>query len=262
LGTQIDAAHRNSRDIVILVRGVAVRAVTLARGEGGTNFISARVFINAHAKPQLHRPRRFSLARFAAGSREISNGATDADTPIFLVPVDLRPRDSCMRRDEIHRRLARSVPVILPLSVFSFSPPPRLVFLLSPVFWRIHDCTHRFFILLEHVYPHEGNVRRKKTCRRNASANSVPLHAVRLTASTMAEKRGTKYLICIRAKLAHCQMTRVFHFTYCDRVYYRPDLLLPAGEYTRNFTAQPSTLVSPFVGLRGMGIFFAPMQSL
>lgn len=174
------------------------------------------VFISAHTKPQLH---RFSLGRFAARIREISPTkhidlpAPSHPHPRPILDLQLVTHDYTARYiGGMHR--ARSTPVIL----------SRLLAFCR----RIRDCAHthkhmssRFFIPLGHVYPREENVRRKENVSPRCRQILSRARRSRNGSYTMAEKRGTKYLICGRTKLAR-RMKCTFHFVH-EHSYYHDD---------------------------------------
>lgn len=117
-----------------------------------------------HARPQLH---RFSLTRFAARIREISdNVAYTCRSSRFSLPR--HPLTSviydCAARYGVHP--ARSSSVI----------PPRLPSFHLSFFCRIRDCTHwvgSLFCSGIHVYPREETCDERK-CVVATRANFVP----------------------------------------------------------------------------------------
>lgn len=152
--------------------------------------------IGARAKPQLH---RFSLGRFAARTREISPRETYRPSRPSH-PADRSPTCSSSRM---------TTPQDTSAECIAPDPPPWFFLVFSlPVAvsatrtWAHVYTSSRFFIPLGHVYPREGNVRRKENvsprCRQILSRS----RRWRNGSYTMAEKRGTKYLICGRTKLA------------------------------------------------------------
>lgn len=156
------------------------------------------ICVSIGAKPQLH---RFSLGRFAARTREISPRET------YRPSRPSRPRRPIFDLQLVtHDYTARYIGGMHPGAP---DPPPWffLVFSLtvavSVTCTRAHVYTSsRFFIPLGHVYPREGNVRRKENVsprRRQILSRS---RRWRNGSYTMAEKRGTKYLICGRTELA------------------------------------------------------------
>lgn len=137
-----------------LMHSTATRQYVADNAAAARRKANFSVFISAHARPQLH---RFSLARFAPWTREISDNAgipAYADLLSHLPPFDLRSV-ICSTAP----RYASSVIPPRPLSSFLFLLP--------------YPCLHTpgsgsLFCSSIHVYPREENVRRKKTCRRDA----------------------------------------------------------------------------------------------
>lgn len=114
------------------------------------------MFISAHAKPQLH---RFSLARFAARTREISNNAVCRSSHIHThthpqpsMRISLS-RMTASRNTSAARCAARST-FVIPLYRSSLTPYP------SP-----RALGSGFFISPGHVYPTRG----KRATKENVS---------------------------------------------------------------------------------------------
>lgn len=142
-----------------------------------------------HAKPQLH---RFSLARFAARTREISNNAVG----LLASHISYQPS---MHQSVTHDRIAKYI-----------GGMHRAI--------HLRDSSASSFSLTPYPSPHtSGSVlyffraritNARKTCdeRKRVAATrgqiQTRVHVVRVTAFAMVEKRRTKYLTCGRVELA------------------------------------------------------------
>lgn len=183
------------------------------------------ICVSIGAKPQLH---RFSLGRFAARAREISLRETYRPS---------RP-SSPPRRSSTYSSSRMTTPQDTSAECTRVRPWFFLVFSLSVAVsvtcTRAHVYTScRFFIPLGHVYPREGNVRRKENvsprCRQILSRS----RRWRNGSYTMAEKRGTKYLICGRTELAPFPTKCIFHLVYTNTIIIAMDLAVDTGWQTR-----------------------------